>query len=188
LSAANNAGPWIEECKAHGLVGLRLGGHLFGLPIRTVREIFTLQDITPVERSPDYVRGLVNLRGQIVTVLDLSMRMSMGTQDSQEKNPRLVVLKTNGELDPWFWQQGLATCDERIAFWVHSVADVVKPPEEAFAEPMAHASADTADHVFAAVSLGGETMACLSPAGLAGTMSQSDGDKFASNDFQESRA
>lgn len=56
-------------------ITFRLNDHLIGLDILKVREINRLLDITPVQHAPPHVRGLVNLRGQAVTVFDLGVRL-----------------------------------------------------------------------------------------------------------------
>jgi len=54
-----------------------LGGGAFGIPILKVREIIRLLDITPIPRMPEYVRGVINLRGKIVPVIDLRMKLGL---------------------------------------------------------------------------------------------------------------
>jgi purine-binding chemotaxis protein CheW len=54
-----------------------LGGNGYGIPILKVREIIRLLEITPIPRMPDYVRGVINLRGRIVPVIDLRMKLGL---------------------------------------------------------------------------------------------------------------
>jgi purine-binding chemotaxis protein CheW len=54
-----------------------LGGAGYGIPILKVREIIRLLDITPIPRMPDYVRGVINLRGKIVPVIDLRVKLGL---------------------------------------------------------------------------------------------------------------
>jgi purine-binding chemotaxis protein CheW len=54
-----------------------LGGGAYGIPILKVREIIRLLDITPIPRMPDYVRGVINLRGKIVPVIDLRIKLGL---------------------------------------------------------------------------------------------------------------
>jgi purine-binding chemotaxis protein CheW len=67
-----------------------LGGGGFGIPILKVREIIRLLDITPIPRMPDYVRGVINLRGKIVPVIDL--RMKFGLPDTTTTNRSCIVV------------------------------------------------------------------------------------------------
>ena len=75
-----------------------LGEDLFGLDILLVREINRNMDITKVDRAPEYVRGLMNLRGQIVTVLDLGVRLDIGARTIGHESS-CIVLKTRAELE-----------------------------------------------------------------------------------------
>jgi purine-binding chemotaxis protein CheW len=54
-----------------------LGDEFYGIPVLKVREIIRLMEITPVPRMPPFVRGVINLRGQIVPVLDLRLRLKL---------------------------------------------------------------------------------------------------------------
>ncbi len=69
-----------------------LGRELFGINILLVREINRKFDITPVEHAPDFVSGLMNLRGQIVTVLDLGARLGLAKREITACS-RCIVLK-----------------------------------------------------------------------------------------------
>ena len=55
-----------------------LGEELFGLEIRFVTEIVGLQPVNPIPETPDYIRGVINLRGKIIPVID--MRLKFGKQ------------------------------------------------------------------------------------------------------------
>jgi len=67
------------------IVALRCGGTTFGIPIDRVREIVMVPEITPVPESGDFIRGIINLRGRILPVLDLGLRLglSAGPRDGQ---------------------------------------------------------------------------------------------------------
>ncbi|MGA2080324.1 MAG: chemotaxis protein CheW [Holophaga sp.] len=72
-----------------------LGDRRFGLPILSVREIIRSCEITPVPLAPPHVRGLINLRGQIVTILDLAVRLDI--QDRPDARESHVVVLAGGE-------------------------------------------------------------------------------------------
>jgi purine-binding chemotaxis protein CheW len=67
-----------------------LGGGAFGIPILKVREIIRLVEITPIPRMPAYVKGVINLRGKIVPVIDL--RMKFGLPDTSTTNRTCIVV------------------------------------------------------------------------------------------------
>jgi purine-binding chemotaxis protein CheW len=67
---------------------------LFGVNVQRVQEVIRHQAMTPVLTAPPVVRGLINLRGQIVTALDLRVRLDLGAYDA-EARPMTVVVRTD---------------------------------------------------------------------------------------------
>jgi purine-binding chemotaxis protein CheW len=76
----------------------KLDEQLYGIDILFVREINKQIDLTPVPHSPNYIRGLLNLRGQIVTVMDLHERLNSAKSRTSEDSCN-VILKTDHELN-----------------------------------------------------------------------------------------
>lgn len=74
-----------------------LGSSAFGIPILKVREIIRLLDITPIPRMPDYVRGVINLRGKIVPVIDLRMKFGLPNTSTTNRTCIIVVYVAMGE-------------------------------------------------------------------------------------------
>ncbi len=66
---------------------------LYGIDILSVREIIRATDITAVPRSAEHIRGLINLRGQVVTILDLAVRLGM-ERPSLTDQSHIVVIKS----------------------------------------------------------------------------------------------
>jgi purine-binding chemotaxis protein CheW len=58
-------------------LSFRLGGEEYGIAILKVREIIGMVDVTPLPRTPDFVRGVINLRGKIIPVVDLRRKFGM---------------------------------------------------------------------------------------------------------------
>lgn len=77
----------------------RLNEQLFGIEILYVREINKQLDITPVQHAPEYIRGLINLRGQIVTVLDINKRLNGQLTEITPLSCN-VILRTDAEMAP----------------------------------------------------------------------------------------
>lgn len=69
----------------------QLGREVFGVEILKVREIIGLMDITPVPRSPVHVRGVINLRGKIIPVVDLRTSFAMDRVKDTEQTCIIVV-------------------------------------------------------------------------------------------------
>jgi purine-binding chemotaxis protein CheW len=64
---------------------------VYGLEILRVKEIIGLMKITKVPRSPDYVRGIINLRGQVIPVVDLRVKFGIEKQEDTELSCIIVV-------------------------------------------------------------------------------------------------
>jgi purine-binding chemotaxis protein CheW len=73
------------------LVGFRIGRETFGVPISLVHEIVRVPEITAVPEAPDYVEGVINLRGKIVSIVDLRKRFGEKEITQNKKNRILVV-------------------------------------------------------------------------------------------------
>ena len=63
----------------------------YGLEILKVREIIGVMDITTVPRMPDYIKGVINLRGKVITVNDLRIKFEMKTVEDTEETCIIVV-------------------------------------------------------------------------------------------------
>lgn len=87
----------VEE-KAGKYLTFRLAAEEYGLEILKVREIIGLMNITQVPRTPDYIRGVINLRGKVIPVLDLRNKFGMGvTEDTEETCIIVVEVNLEGE-------------------------------------------------------------------------------------------
>src|SRR5690242_4511126 len=96
-----------------------LDGHYFGLDVLQVQEIIRYQEMTRVPLAPPVVRGLINLRGQIVTAIDLRRRLEL-TERPAEQLPLNVVVHTP---------------DGAVSLLVDELGDVLDVPEKAFESP-----------------------------------------------------
>ncbi len=72
-----------------------IGDALCGMDILKVQEINKLMQMTKVPQAPDYVLGILNLRGQIVTILDLGKKLGLGETDISQ-NPRNIIVNSAG--------------------------------------------------------------------------------------------
>lgn len=91
-----------------------VGGALCGINILNIQEINKHFDITRVPQSPDYVKGILNLRGRIVTIIDLGKKLGLGSINNEPDNRNIIV---NSE-------------DEHIGLLVDAISDVVITKED----------------------------------------------------------
>jgi len=79
------------------LVVFEVGDESFGIDISLVQEIIRLQPITEVPRAPMYVKGVINLRGKVIPVIDVRERFSIGMGE-ETKATRIVVVDVLGNI------------------------------------------------------------------------------------------
>ncbi len=72
-----------------------LGDEIYGIEILKAREIIGLMDITTVPQTPDYMKGVVNLRGKVIPVIDLRMKFSMQEEEHTQETC-VIVVEVNG--------------------------------------------------------------------------------------------
>jgi purine-binding chemotaxis protein CheW len=97
------------------IVGFRIGRETFGLPIAIVREIVRVPEITSVPDAPQYIEGVINLRGRIIPVVDLRKRFGQEATALNKKS-RVVVVELNSRF---------------VGLIVNSASEVLKlPPSE----------------------------------------------------------
>ena len=75
-----------------------IGDALCGMDILKVQEINKLMQMTKVPQAPDYVLGILNLRGQIVTILDLGKKLGLGETDISEDPKNIIVNSAGGHV------------------------------------------------------------------------------------------
>ena len=84
-----------SEFRAAELAGkyltFALSAEEYGLPVLKVREIIKMMDITAVPQVPGHVKGVVNLRGKVIPVVDLRVKFGLGSQDYTDRTCIIVV-------------------------------------------------------------------------------------------------
>ena len=79
------------------IVGFQVGRETYGVPITSLHEIVRVPEITAVPDAPDYMEGVMNLRGKIVSVIDLRKRLGE-TKASITRRNRILVVEHKGRL------------------------------------------------------------------------------------------
>ena len=99
----------------------------FGVEVEKVQEVLRYQGMTEVPLAPAVVGGLINLRGQIVTAMDLRKRLGLGDRDGKH-SPMNVVLRTD---------------DGAVSLLVDEIGDVVEVEDDTFEAPPDTISAES---------------------------------------------
>ena len=90
-------------------VTFRLGQEIYGVNVMQVREVLRYTDIAPVPGAPSYVLGIINLRGNVVTVIDTRQRFGLSSADVTD-NTRIMIIESDSHV---------------VGILVDSVAEVV---------------------------------------------------------------
>jgi purine-binding chemotaxis protein CheW len=102
------------------LVGFVIGKELFGVDILMVQEIIRETPITPIPNSPDFIEGVINLRGNIIPVIDLRKRLNLQDLIAPAGQLWIMILNVNGRI---------------TGFIVDSVTQVLKVPSNSIKPP-----------------------------------------------------
>jgi purine-binding chemotaxis protein CheW len=84
----------LTQSRAGKYLTFFLAGEEYGLEILKVSEIIGLQPITRVPRMPEFVRGVINLRGKVIPITDLRMKFGMDAEDSEDSC--IIVVQMRG--------------------------------------------------------------------------------------------
>lgn len=99
-----------DKSKEFQLVVFTLGDEEFGVDIAQVREIVRLVQITYLPKAPSFIEGVVNLRGQVLAVIDLSKRLNIASKPRSEQS-RIIVVEVS---------------DNTVGMIVDSVSEVLR--------------------------------------------------------------
>lgn len=108
-----------EDTQKDRFLTFSLGKESYGIDIKYVTEIIGIQTITRIPQLPDYVKGVINLRGKIIPVIDVRLKFR---KEAREYNDRTCVIVVDINNMP-------------VGLIVDSVAEVMTIPEEELTEP-----------------------------------------------------
>jgi len=74
------------------VVQFRMGGELYAMDIYIAREIVEMIPITPIPRSPSYISGIINLRGEITNIVNLNELLGLSVSTIARENQKIIVL------------------------------------------------------------------------------------------------
>jgi len=102
------------------LVSFKLGDEIFAVSVDQVREIGRVEQITKVPKMPDFIEGVMNLRGQITTIIDLRRRFGIADAEERTNKARIIVAEIG---------------DIQLGIIVDSVQDVIRIPKKSLSPP-----------------------------------------------------
>ena len=108
-----------ESTELLQLVSFKIANEEFGVDILNVQEINKMTTITKVPNSPAFVEGVINLRGRVIPVVNLRIKMSMPNKE-YDKDTRIIVVDLSGKT---------------VGFLVDSVSEVLRIPRNIMEPP-----------------------------------------------------
>jgi purine-binding chemotaxis protein CheW len=100
----------------HQLLSFEIAGAPYAVPVERVREIVRMRPVTPIPRTPEEVRGVISLRGEMIELIDLGRRLGLESIETSRKT-RIIVIKTGD--------------DEVVGLLVDAVREVLRISNEA---------------------------------------------------------
>ncbi|HEB74151.1 MAG TPA: purine-binding chemotaxis protein CheW [Candidatus Desulfofervidus auxilii] len=85
--------------KEHKYLIFSLNNEDYGLDIFKVKEIIGIMDITPVPHTPEFIKGVINLRGKVIPVIDLRLKFSLEPKEYDERTC-IIVVEVSTEAGP----------------------------------------------------------------------------------------
>ena len=101
------------------LVTFRIGEEEFGVDILRVQEILRTMAITRVPKAPDFVEGVINLRGKVIPIIDLRKRFALEVRE-HDKHTRIIVIEISNMI---------------VGFVVDAVSEVLRVPADTVEPP-----------------------------------------------------
>jgi purine-binding chemotaxis protein CheW len=123
-------------------------GMLFGLEVTCIQEVIRYQPLTVVPLTSKVIAGLINLRGQIVTAIDLRARLGLPPREAEERPLNVVV----------------RTADGPVSLLVDDIGDVIRVDDDTFERPPEILGVAARELIRGAYKLKGRLLLVLDPA------------------------
>ena len=121
--------------EGHQYLTFTLGGEMFAAGIMRIREILEFEQITPVPMMPEFIRGVLNVRGSVVPVIDLNVRFG-GEPSEVTKRTCVVILEVS-----------TAEGSQEIGIMVDTVSEVLEIPASDIEPPPSFGARIRADFI-----------------------------------------
>jgi purine-binding chemotaxis protein CheW len=125
VSATPAANAAAFSSDATQLVVFRVAGSEFGLPVESVGEILRMVAIAPVPEAPEWLPGVINLRGKVIPVVDLRVRLGL-PREAPRLNTPILVAEAGG--------QAVGLIADSVTELLTVPLDAVEPPDERVGE------------------------------------------------------
>jgi len=103
------------------LVSFIVGNEVFGVSILSVQEIIRMANITPIPNAPDFIEGVINLRGKVIPIVDLKKRLNIRISTERDKERERILV--------------IEIAERIIGFIVDAVSKVIKIPTDSIEPP-----------------------------------------------------
>ncbi len=135
----------LDKKEVLQLVTFRLGNEEFSLDILRVQEIIRHMDLTRVPRTPEFVEGVINLRGRVIPVLDLRKRFGLPA-DERTNDTRIIVVDVD---------------DRTVGLKVDAVSEVLRLPSDTVEPPPAIVTGTESEYIKGVGKLDGRLLILL---------------------------
>ncbi len=135
----------LDKKEVFQLVTFRLGNEEFSLDILKVQEIIRHMELTRVPRTPDFVDGVINLRGRVIPVLDLRKRFGLPSEDKTNET-RIIVVDVD---------------DRTVGLKVDAVSEVLRIPSDTVEPPPAIVTGAESEYIKGVGKLDGRLLILL---------------------------
>lgn len=136
-----------EKKSKRQLVTFSVDRYFFGIDVTKVQEVLRRQEMTNVPLAPEVIKGLINLRGQIIPAIDVRTRLGLSLEGAASE-PMTVVSKADGEI---------------VSFLVDEIGDVVDVSESQFEPTPSTVSESWVEVVDGVYKLDGRLILALNP-------------------------
>jgi purine-binding chemotaxis protein CheW len=129
------------------LVGFTIGKEYYGISIKSIKEINRMTEITKVPRAPQFIEGVINLRGNVIPVINLRTKVGMPKKE-YDKETRIIIVELSGKT---------------IGFIVDGVREVLRIPDNLLDPPPALAVGSKADYITSVAKLEDDLVILMDP-------------------------
>ena len=141
----------VSDSSSLQCLAFQAGGEVFAIDIRNVREIIQYAGITVVPQMPAFLRGVINLRGAVVPVIDVNGRFC-GARSSIGKRSSVIVVEVAGENSP-----------VALGLLVDAVSEVIAISQQSIEPPPQFGGAIPREFILGMGKLGDEFVAIINP-------------------------